>query len=197
MNQFIKILHVSLLLPAFLFFASTVLAEDEANSALDAFEKICLPLVEGKDRAAKTKFQAFPLELQDRIAQAIGAPGKPDHETMRNLGLARYFLHTLDNHDDVCIVAGFPDTFSEIQSAVMNWLTNEGREFSGSAKPFDLDENRRAGIFLAKRTNDGGVVQVTSHFFEYSGYRIATIAAIKLPEPSPAALELFNESQEN
>lgn len=174
---------------------SQSLAETASKTAFEAFEKFCIPLLENDDQAVRKFLFEYPEESQRQITTILGNPDANGEQEFRHIGLDKFFLATLPGHDDQCSIYAVAIPFDEFQRATLEWLEVHGKGFSSRAQRFELNRNDSTSIFLAKQLEDGGVVQVTIGHFKTGDYIGAYLVGIYLPEPSPAALELFKSAE--
>jgi len=111
----------------------------------------------------------------------------------------RFFLFTKVGEDAVCHLVGVQVDFPDMESAFLDWQAKFGggyrsdREFEiRSINPLTLNK-QVAGVYMAKPTEDGGVLQVFVQYHPDYKQGFASILLVRLKEMSPAAKELLQE----
>ena len=188
----------TVVLAASLAFTAQAATASPSSKAFEEFQNRCVAQVVNGDTHAMDGLEALPTKDTQRILAALGAdPSQADKTRIWLTSSDRYLLFTMVKEDAFCQLVGFQVDFPEMRSAYLKWREKYAKGYKSDSdfelkpmKPVSLNK-KTAGVFMAKPTDDGGVLQVFVQYRPEFLKGFASIILIRLPVMSPAAKELL------
>ncbi len=174
-----------------------------ASEAFEDFQTHCAAPIANGAPLIMDGLQAIPARENRRILAALGtAAGEADHFQIWRTSSRKYLLITWAEQaeqDVFCQMVGVGVDFAEMRPAFLEWQETHAKDYTADS-PFELAAHgppshvrTSAGVFMARPTDDGGVLQLTVQYHPDVLNGFASVLLIRLPVMSPAAREVLQE----
>ncbi|GEM_PF-5102979 len=171
-----------------------------SSEAFEDFQTHCAAPIANGAPLTMDGLQAIPARENRRVLAALGvAASEADQFRIWRTSSSKYLLITWAQHDVFCQMVGVGVDLAEMRPAFLEWQEIHAKDYTADSA-FELASHgppshvrTSAGVFMARPTDDGGVLQISVQYHPDVLNGFASILLIRLPGMTPAALEVLQE----